>query len=113
MRKYATALPAGKAAEVSLSLVSLQYAWKPKRQGKNRIYLPYPPNLGGLLRFDRSLDTRCSGGGAREHKGNLLVTIIYVRYHFENVVKNSLPQARGLGLNTSLVSQWQGKEYGL
>ena len=113
MRKYTTALPARKAAEVSLSLVSLEYAWRPKRQGKNRIYLPYPPNLGGLLRLDRSLDTRCSGGGAREHKGNLLVTVIYVRYHFENVVEVSLAQAGGLGSNTSLVSQWWSEEYGL
>jgi hypothetical protein len=58
---------------------------------ENRIHVS--TDLGGLLRFDRSLSTCCSGGGAREHKGGLLVTAIYVRYHFENVKENSLAQA--------------------
>ena len=102
-----TALSAGKAAEVSLPLVSLDYARKPKRQGKKRIYLS--TDLGRLLQFDRSLSTCCSGGGAREHGGNLLVTVIYVRCHFENVVRYALARARGLGSNTSLASQRQSE----
>lgn len=44
-----------------------------------------PADLGGLLRFDRSLSICFSGGGAREHEGDLLVTVIYVRCRFENV----------------------------
>ena len=44
-----------------------------------------PSALGGLLRFDRSLSICFSVGGAREHKGDLFVTVIYVRCLFENV----------------------------
>ena len=51
---------------------------------ENRIHVS--TELGGLPRFDRSLSTCCFGGGARERKGGLLVTAIYVRCHFERML---------------------------
>ena len=94
-------LSARKAAEVPAPLVSLEYARKPKRQGKiTSFHLLTSVGCSDLT--DHLLHVAL-GGGAREHKDNLLVTIIYVRHHSGNVQENSLAQA-GFALTNTTVS---------